>query len=197
MERVGRLFNRKHGLEDGAFAVLNPLAHGVEVCREVDRGREDALAVFAFALTVELLPPFAHEMELRLEVGQDFDFLSGAVDGVANGGILGGDVFLEGNIGASGFFHVGSTLHELVDVEASAGDGEQADGGENAEASAHVVGDDEALVAFLVGGQTGSALLGVGDGNDDLAGHFFAALFFTLLLEQAEGQGRFSGGAAL
>ena len=194
---VAGLCHRDDGLEDGALAVLNPLAHGVEVGGEVDGSGEDALASLAFAFAIELLPPFVHGVELGLIVGQDFDLLASVVEGIAEGSIACGEVFGERHFGSRGLLHVGSTLDEGFDVETSAGDGQQADGREYGEATAHVVGDDETLVAFLVGRDAGSTLLGIGHSNDNLAGHLEAALVLALLLEEAEGEGGFRGSARL
>ena len=49
------------------------------------------------------------------------------------------------------------------------------------------------FVAFVVGRYAGSALFGIGDGNDNLLCHILAALVFALLFQQTERQGRFSG----
>ena len=75
--------------------------------------------------------------------------------------------------------------------------GQQAYGSEYGETSAHIVGDDKALVSFLVSRGTGGTFLGIGYGHDDFAGHVLAALVFALLLQQAESQSRFGGRAAL
>ena len=48
------------GLEDGTLTLLDPLAHGVKVGGEIDRGREDSLVVLAFRFAEELLPPLGH-----------------------------------------------------------------------------------------------------------------------------------------
>ena len=64
-----------YGFKDGAFAVLNPLAHRVEVGCVVDSSRENTLSVLAFAFAVELFPPFSHEVEFGIEVDEDFSFL--------------------------------------------------------------------------------------------------------------------------
>ena len=78
-------------------------------------------------------------MELRLIVHEDFDLLASAVEGIADSSVLCSDVV----VGAAFFFHISGTLHERVDVETSASDGEQTYGSEDREASTHVVGDDE------------------------------------------------------
>ena len=187
------VFDRDDGFEDGAFAFLDPLSHGVEVGGEVDCSGEDADAVLTFAFAVELLPPLVHVVKFGLEVDEDLDLLAGTVEGVAHGGILRGDVV----VAAAFALHVGGSFDEGVDVEAGAGDGEETDGGEDGETATDVVGDDEGGVAFLVGRGAGSALLGVGDSNDDFARHVFAALFLTLLLEETESECGLGGGAAL
>ena len=87
--------------------------------------------------------------------------------------------------------------HELADVESSTGDGQQADRGEDREASAHVVGDDKRGVTFLVGAGACGAFLRVGDSHDDLLCLLFASLCFALLLQQAEGEGCLGCGARL
>ena len=78
-------------------------------------------------------------MELRLIVDEDFDLFASAVEGIANSSILCSDVV----VGAAFLFHISGTLHERVDGETSASDGEQTYGSEDRETSTHVVGDDE------------------------------------------------------
>lgn len=87
--------------------------------------------------------------------------------------------------------------HQLCDVESGYGDRQQTYGSQYRETSAHVVGDDEALITFLVGCGACRAFLCIGYGHDDFACHIFSALVFALLLEQAECQCRFGSGTAL
>ena len=190
---VAGLLHGDDGFEDAAFALLDPLSHRVEVGGKVHSGGEDAHTVLALTLAVELLPPFVHEVEFRLEVHEDFNLLSGTIEGVAHGGILRGHIVFVGAL----CFHVGCPLDEGVDVETGAGDREQTHGGEHREAAAHVVGDDERGVALLRCGDAGSTFLGIGHGHDDFLCHFLATLLLTLLLEQAESERSFSGRAAL
>ncbi|EJX06228.1 hypothetical protein EVA_05664 [gut metagenome] len=190
---VRSLFNGNHCFEDGAFAVLDPLTHRVEVGSQVNRCREDTLAVLTFALAVKLLPPFVHHVKLRLVVGEDFDLLAFAIECVAHSSIVGRRIFFHRHISTSSLFHIGSTGNKLFDVIARTSDREQTHRSEYREAAAHVVGDDEALVTFLIGSDACSALLFVGYRYDHLACHFDAALFFALLLEQTESQSSFGG----
>ena len=187
--------NRDDRLEDGALAILNPLSHGVQVGGEIDAGGEDALLVLAFRLTIELLPPFAHEVELRLVVHHDLNLLAVLVECIAYSGILSGGVLLKRNILATCFLHLLGTLNQGLDVETGTGDGQQAYGCEHRETAAHVVGDDEALVAFLVGTGTGSAFLCIGHGYDHLLCLLLATLGLALLLQQTEGESGLGGGS--
>ena len=164
---------------------------------EVDAGGEDALAVLAFRFAVELLPPLADEVQLRLVVHHDFNLLTCLVETVAHGGILGSGVLIEGHVAAADLLHILSTLDKLLHVETGAGDGQQTHRREHRETTAHVVGNDERLVALLVGAGAGSTTLGVGDGHDDLACLVLAHLGLALLLQQAEGQGCLGGGSTL
>ena len=67
-------------------------------------------------------------MELRLEVDHDLNLLAALIEAVAHGGILGCGVLGEGHILATGLFHILGTANELLDVEACAGNGQQAHG---------------------------------------------------------------------
>ena len=136
---VARSFHRNHRFKDATLAFLNPLTHGVEVGGEVYSSREDAYAIFTLTFAIELLPPFVHEVEFGLIVHEDFDFLTSTIKCIANSSVLRSDVVL----GAAFFFHISGTLHERVNVETSASDGEQTYGSEHRETSTHVVGDDE------------------------------------------------------
>ena len=61
----------------------------MQVGGEVASGWEDALVVLAFALSIELLPPFGHEVQLRLEVGENLYLLAGLrVEGLTRRGVL-------------------------------------------------------------------------------------------------------------
>ena len=119
------------------------------------------------------------------------------VEGVAGGCIDGGGVLVEGHGGGCGGLHVTCSLDEGGDIEAGACDGEESDGCEDGETASYIVGDDEGCVAFFVGCGACSALMGVGDGDDDAACLIEAALLLALLLEQTEGEGCLGGGAGL
>ena len=169
----------------------------MQVGSEVDRSREDALLVLTLRLTVELLPPLRHEVQLGLEVNHNLNLLATLIETVAECGILGCGVLVEGNLLATGFLHVLCAGNKFLDVETCACDRQQTHRCEHREASADIVGDDERGVAFLVGAGAGGAALGVSNGYDDLLGLLLAALGLTLLLEQAESQGSLGGGTRL
>ncbi len=84
-----RLLDRDDRLEDRTLALLDPLTHRVEVCREVAGCREDTLAVLTLALSVELLPPLSHEVKLRLEVSENLNLLAGlSIESLTGSSIL-------------------------------------------------------------------------------------------------------------
>ena len=197
-EGVLALLDGEDGLEDGALAVLYPLAHGVEVGGKVNGGREDAFAILALALAIELFPPLGDIVELWLIVGKNFYLLASLmVEGVAGGCIDGCGVLVEGHGGGCGCLHVAGSLDEGGDIETGAGNGEESYRGEDGETAADVVGDNEGGVALFVGCGTCSALMCVGDGDDDAACLSEATLLLALFLEQTEGEGCLGGGAGL
>ena len=49
----------------------------------------------------------------------------------------------------------------------------------------------------MVGSDASCTLLSIGNGNDDLARYFLAALVFALLLDEAESESSFSGRTTL
>ena len=169
----------------------------MEVGGEVARCREDTLVLLTLALAVELLPPFCNEVELRLVVHHDLDFLTSAIESVTDGSILGSDVLLEGNILTTSLLHLLSTLYQFHDIETGTGNGQQAHRGEHRETTANVIGNDETLVAFLIGTGAGSTSLGIGNGHDHLLGLLLTALILALLLQQTEGEGSLGGGTTL
>ncbi len=83
------------GLEEYAQAVLNVLSQGVQVCGHDHRGGEEALVLLAFALTVQLFPPFRQGCEPRLPDAEEFDQPAALVELVAVCRILQGGVILQ------------------------------------------------------------------------------------------------------
>ena len=184
-----------HGLKHQALALLDVLAHGVEVRGELHAGGEEALALLALALAEELLPPLRHEPEGRVIAGQQFDGPARPVQLVPDGGVPPGGA-LEGGV-LTDLHQIRRALHQGGDVHSGHGDGQQAHGGENAVAAAHVVRDHEGLPPLAVrqGFQGAPGL--VGGGVDPLPGALRAVLLLQSLPEEAEGHGRLRGGAGL
>ena len=147
--------------------------------------------VLAFALAVELFPPFRNVVQFRVEVNEDFNLFAGAIEGVAGLGISHHHVVGVG-VG-SGCFHCAGTFNKRFDVETCHRNWHEAYGGQHRESSAHVVGDYESLVAFFLSQLAQCALLGVGDGDDALGGFGFAHLLLEHLFEEAESDGRLGG----
>ena len=185
---VAHIAYRKHGFEDGAFAILNPLTHRVEVGGEVNRCWENAQMVLTFAFTVELFPPFSEIVEAWAEIHQNFNLLASLIECVA-GLSVGEHVFVVAILN----FH--STSHESLHIVASHSDWEQAHRSEHREATAHIVGDNIGLVALLGGETAKCALLGIGDSHDALRSHFLALLLLQHVFQQTESDSRFGGSA--
>ena len=183
------------GLQHQPLALLEVLAHGVEVRRELHAGGEEALALLALALAEELLPPLAHEAEGGLVAAEDLHAAARAVEAVAGGGVAPGGV---GEVlGLADLAHLLRAGEELLHIDAGDGDGQQAHGGEHAVAPADVIGDHEGLPALPVSESPQCALVGVRGGVDPLPGPLPAVLFHQELPEEAEGGGGLRGGAGL
>ena len=120
-------------------------------------------------------------MKFVLEIGKDLYLLALAIQGIAHSSILKADVLFERNIGSCGFLYVASTGNKFVYIETCASYGKKTHGSEHRETSAHVVGNYERCVAFLVGCGTCSTLVRIGYGYYHLAGNLFASLVFALL----------------
>ena len=184
-----------HRLHQDAGALLDILAHGVKVGGELHAGGEEAPALLALALAVELLPPLGEEAEGGLVAHQQLDGLSGAIEGVAGGGILPGGVVRAGDV--QRLHGLPGPLHQGGGVNARRGDGQQPHGGEDGVAPAHGVGHHEGLVPLAVGEPLERALAGVGGGIDAPAGAIPAVPLLQQALEDAEGHGGFGGGTGL
>ena len=84
--------------------------------------------VFALAFAVELLPPFAEEVELGIVVDQNLNFLAGLVECVAGLRLCERCVVFAFE---SGTLHAGCACNEGFDVEPCYGYGQQAHGCED------------------------------------------------------------------
>ena len=158
-------------------------------------GGEQALVVLALALAEQLLVPLVHQGEVGLVALEDLDLLALAAEDVAGCGVLVSVV-----VGAQHrepLHGVGSALHQLGDVDAGGGDGQQAHSRQHRVAAAHVVGDHEGGPALAVSQLLQGALGPVGGGVDPLVGLFGAHLILQQLAQHTEGQAGLGGGAGL
>ena len=184
-----------HGLKHEPLALLDILAHGVQVGGKLHAGGEQALALLALALAVQLLPPLGEEPEAGLIAGQQLHLLTALVQSVAGSGILPGGVLsaAHGQVGHG----LGRAAHQLLNVDASHGDGQQTHSGEHGETTAHVVGHHELLVALSVGQTLQRAAGLIGGGVDALPGALLAVLLLQQSLEDAEGHSGLGGSTGL
>ena len=175
------------GLHQHTLALLDVLAHRVEVCGEVDARWEKALFLLALALAVELLPPLGHEAERGLEAREKLHLFALTVELVAHGGVLPGGIAVI--VFRAERHHLLRAAHEFIQINARDGDGKKTNGGEHAVASADVVGHDEFLVSLLIGEGLECAFVRVGRGVDALRGLGLAVFLFELFAEEAERDG--------
>ena len=193
---VLRLFEQHDGLEEIAATVLNILAHRMQVGREDHGRREQALTVLALALAVELLPPLVHQRVGRLVADHDFGALALVVENIADRRVLVAVVLLEIRV-AVRRLRLSGARHQRVDVRACDGDRQQADCGEDRVTAAHVVRNDEGLVALFVREVLQRAARLIGRAEDALSGLFLAVLLLEDLAEHAERDRRLRRGAGL
>ena len=190
------LFDRDDGFENGAFAVLNPLSHRVQIGCEIDRCGENAFVFLAFALAVQLFPPLRYIVQFRVEIDQNFDFFARFVQFVTHGGILCSRIFVE-ILRSAHLLHAQRAGHQLANVESGSSDGQQTHRRQHRKTSAHIVGNDKCFVALLRSQRAQSAARFVGDAHNQLLGSGFALLFFELRFQQAECQRRLGRRARL
>ena len=184
-----------HGLAHEALALLDILAHGVQVCGVLQAGGEQALALLALALAVELFPPLGEEAEAGLVAGQHLHLLAALVQGVAGGGVPPCGVVQSGD---GQLRHgLGRAVHQSLDVDPGHSDGQQAHSGEDRVPAADGVGHHELLIALGIRQALQRAPGFVSGGIDALPGALLAVLLLQHPLENAEGDGGLGGGAGL
>jgi len=190
------LFDIDQGLEQLALAILDVLAHRVQVGRIVDTGRENALAVFTFTLAEQLLPPFREEMQAGFVVDHDLDVVALAEQDIAGSRILVAGVLRQFRI-AELLHGVLGSAHELTDVDSGDSDRQQANGSQDRVAAADVIRHNKGLVTFAIS-QTFERATGlVGRGIDAGTGAFLAVFFFHVGFENPESDRRLGGGTRL
>ena len=178
-----------------------------------DGSGENALVLLTLGFAEELLPPFGELLEMRFKGGENLQVSSlrkelGAQAGIAEdreigeglgcGGGFGGGFWGGGGGSSEGADESlalgGGTGEQRLNINASGGEGEQADGAEDGVATADIIRDNETLIAFGDRFFVKSAMGSVGGGVDArLGGVTVFGVKFGL--EKAEGHGWFGGGA--
>ena len=165
----------------------------MQVGGELRGGGEEALAVLALGLAEELLPPAAEGPARGLPAAQQLNGLALAKQQVAGRGVE-PDGVLEGEIGQIPLGG-GGAEHELGDVHAGHGQGQQAHGGQHGVAAAHVGRDHKALAALLRRHLAQGAPGGIGGDEDALPGLVGAVAPLQHPFQGAGGDGGLGGGA--
>ena len=144
------LLDAHNGLEHVSVTVLDELSHRVEVCGEVDGGREYSFQILAFRLAVELLPPLSKVLELRIVGNQDLYLLAKfRIEQVPHRRVLYRRVLLAFH--RESLLHLDSAGDHLAHIESRQHDRQKSDRSEDGEPASHVVRNDKCLVAFLCG----------------------------------------------
>ena len=168
----------------------------MQVCGEDNGCREQALAVLALALAVQLLPPLVHERVARLVADHHFGRLALIVKNVANGSILVAIVFFHVRV-VVGSLCLLCARHECVDIRTGHSDGQQTHSGENGVTAADIIRYNEGLVAFFVRKVLQRAARLIGRAENTLLCFFLAVLLLEDLAENTERDSRLRGGAGL
>ncbi len=193
---AGRLLDIDNGLEHDPGTVLNELAQRMQVRRQIDRCREQALVILAFALAVELLPPLGDIMHAGLIVRQDLYGSAASVQEVSACCIQQRIIVLERRL--IKFCHgIGCAGHQFVDIQSRGCDGKQADSGQHGETSADIIRHHEGLIAFGIRQRLEGALHLIGRRINTLLRFFLAVLRFQKLLEDTESDRRLGGRTGL
>ena len=158
--------------------------------------REYTLAVLTLGLAVELLPPLAKILKLRIVGDEDLDCLAVlCVKEIPHCGILKRRVFLRRN--RTCLFHRRSALKHLANVKSRKNNREKSNRSEHRKAASDIVLDDECPVTLLSRKRFERASVGVGNGNDALCCLGRAVLILYVLLDDAERDCRLRGCAGL
>ena len=192
------LLHADNGLEQHTLALLDILTHRVQVGRQVHASREDTLAVFALRLAVQLFPPLAHVVQLRVVVHQNLHFLAFVlIQHVACGCVLCGWVSLESGIDAANLHHALSAINQRLYIISRARDRQQTHWRQHGEAATDIILDHEGLVTLLRSQSAQRTFLRIGDAHDQLLSGLFALLLLQLSLQQTESQRWLGGGTRL
>ena len=135
-------------------------------------------------------------MKRRLVVGHDLHRLILPQQDVSRCSVEEGSIFLIGPLQAE-LPHIGSTLHQGVNVGTAGCDGQKADSCQYGETSADIIRYHELLVTLLIGQLLQCTLRLVSCRVDSLGCTFLAVLLLQQLLEYTERDGRLCGGTGL
>jgi len=189
-----RLVNQHDRFKHDTAAVLNVLAHGVQVGGENNRCRENSLLIFTFALAEQLLPPFVHHCKRRLVTDEHFNRFALAVQNIADCGIAVAGVF--GKVGiVELILSLRRALHQFIDIGAGNRDRQQAHGGEHGIAAADVIRNHKGFITFAIGKLFERSFRAVGRAVNTAAGFFLAVFLFQIIAQHTERDGRLRGGA--
>ena len=166
----------------------------MQVGREDDACREDALLILAFAFAEKLFKPLVHHGKGRIVAYKQFNRFAFAVQRVAISDVFVAVVFVNIRLGIV-CTRCCCALHQSGNISACNGNRQQTDGGQNGEPPANVVGNDKRFITFCIGQFLKRAARFVGSGIYTMFGLVCAVFFNQKLAEYAESERRFRRGA--
>src|SRR5699024_3798740 len=138
----------QYSLVHDAASVLDELSHGVKICCQIHRRREDTFLVFSFAFSIELFPPLGYIVETWLIVCKYFHCFSFCVKNISNCCILKCIVFLKWKLQcclSSGC----CSFHKLCNVSSACCDRQKSYRCQNRETSSHIIRNYKGLISFF------------------------------------------------
>ena len=191
------LTNTDNSFKQGTLALLNILSHRVEVGSECYACGEDTLVLLTLALAIELFPPLGNVLQAGLVGGENFDFVTFAVERIAHCGILSSDVLLERYALATSLLHILGTTHQLFDVDTCGSKRKKTYGSEYRETTTNIVGDDIGVVTL--GSREGfqCTTSSIGNACDAHLGLLFTIASLNLGFDKTESDCGLGGGTAL
>ena len=184
-----RFLHIQNRFKQNPRAVLDKLAHGMQIRRQIHSRRENSLLILALAFTIKLLPPLGNIMEAGLIVGHDLDLLSLPQQNIAHRRIHKRGILLifrfqrllSGRRGA---------LHQPVDVRTAYRDRQKSYSRQDGEPSSYIIRHHKGLIALFIGQIFKRSLRLIRGCIDPLIGLFPAILADQHFLEHTECDGR-------
>ncbi len=191
-----RLLQLHNGLIHNTGAVLDKLSHGMKICSQIDRRREDTFLILTLALPVELFPPLSHIVEDRLIICQHLNILALLMKNIADCRIQDGIIFVDGSLQTQ-LSHTLCSLHQPADIRTTGCYRKKSHCCEHGETAADIIRHNKGLIAFFCGQTFQRTPCLICRGIYPLCCLFFTVFLFQHFLKYTECDSRFCRGSRL